>query len=632
MAGRLHWTKSGPPDSRVVQIAIDPESPQTLYSVADSGICKTSDGGRHWEPLVSSDFPPVRSVTVDPGNSARVLIGTESDVYLSIDGGSTWKPQSLHPIDEVLIDPSQPDTIYATGITGFFRTVDGGLNWKPLNPPFIRTFTIGSNGAIFAVSDPGVILSLDRGETWVPTGHFNPPASAYGVATDHATQKRVYALTTSGLFRSDDNGGSWQLRGRGVASSLAVDPTNPAVLYSGAVGGVWKSVDAGQTWEPPGVGPPFPEATAVDTLAIDPRTPTTIYAGTMSNYNLGAIRQGLFKSEDGGATWSRSDAGLPGVRVSALAVDPVSPRIVYAGTISPTRYGPGAILYKSGNAGASWEETAAAAVETVTAIAVDPTTPALYIATGSCVDVLCNGRVLKSTDGGKTTDGGAAWLSSVGSAVVQALALDPHSPNTLYASIGCINLNGCRGVRSTDGGATWVRLGGGFPALPVSHLLVDPAKSGTIYATAGSSVFKSTDGGGSWSAASAGLPGVGVTRLAADGGSPETLYAMTTTGLFASTNGGDGWRATGLTMPVQDLAVDPTDSNLLYAATRGSGVLRSSDRGGTWQPLNDGLPDLNVLTIVTDASGSYLHAAPVGGGVFDLQLRRLTRVVDPRAR
>jgi hypothetical protein len=373
-------------------------------------------------------------------------------------------------------------------------------------------------------------------------------------------------------------------------------------------------------------------------LAIDPQNPTTVYSGTFSSS--GTFSQGLFKSDDRGATWLRSDKGLPGQLVGAIATDPVSSAVVYAGTRSPAqpnrRGKGGAVLYKSGNAGADWEETGAADLDNVAALAIDPVTPTtLYVGTSLCGANLgvCTGKLLKSTNGA------SSW-SEVLTGDIVALALDRQSPATLYASIGCINLMGCRSVKSTDGGATWNGLGG-FPGA-AGQFLLDPLVSGVLYVASSVSpvstrVFKSTDGGVSWNAADSGLSSQ-ISRLATDAGSPETLYAATLAGLFKSTDGGGSWSATGLALPATDLAIDPRDPSVLYAATDGGGVLRSPDRGTTWQAINSGLPVLVVNRIVVDSTGGYLHATTGVGGVYDLQLPRLireaplrpTRMVAPR--
>jgi len=658
--GGLQWTKGGPSNSGVSRIFVDPQAPQNLYALADNTVCKSTDGGRHWN-LLASEFAlaQVSALAVDPTRPARILIGTDAGVFLSTDGGTSWKPDSLNLtfVNSIWIDPSKPDTVYArsssTIPSGFYRTLDGGSNWSRLILQILTVddaaFAVGPDGTVFIGSfSGGIFLSRDRGESWIPAGQSPPPFSQLrSLVVDPTTPTTVYASTSSGLFRSADSGGSWELRGGGSPSSLAIDPTNSAVLYAGAPGGVWKTVDTGRTWQPLGVGPPFASSSgssSVVALAIDPQNPTTVYSGAF-RYS-GTFSQGLFRSDDGGATWVRSDKGLPGLAVRALAVDPSSPAVVYAGTASGQFGLPGrgeAVVYQSRNAGADWKETGAADLDDITALAVDPVTPTtLYVGTycsaiGPIIAKYCKAPPL-SGELSKSIDGGASW-STVLSSRISSLAIDPHSPETLYVGIGCLNNMGCRNVKSTDGGITWVDLEGlpaGFPE--AARFLLDPF--GVLYVVSStgpssSRVFKSTNGGASWSAADVDLPLYG---LAIDASSPERLYATTPIGLFKSTDGANTWSATGLSLPVLDLAIDPRDPDVLYAATSGSGVLRSLDGGSTWQAINSGLASLLVYKIVIDSAGTYLHAATTAGGVYDLQLPRLiskapsrpTHVVTPR--
>ena len=617
------WTSGGPPsNSRVSQIAVDPQSPQNLYAIANLKIFKSTDGGRNWNLLASQDAV---TLAVDPRRPMRVFIGTVDGVLVSTDGGASWTSAGLAFVQSIWIDPSRPDTVYASRANilpqGYYRTVDGGSNWSPLNFPIsgrdVAAFTVGPDGTVFIGSTSGAIfLSRDGGESWTAASSSPSLPSPGSLLVDPVTPTTLYASTSSGLFRSVDSGASWERRGNGSPSSLAIDPTNPAVLYAGALGGgLWKTVDAGQTWKQLGVGAPFVAGSAVIALAIDPQSPMTVYSGTAS--------QGLFRSDDGGATWVRSDEGLPGPLVGALAVDPMSLAIVYAGGGGSV----GSVVYQSLDAGASWKETGAVGLDSVRVLAINPLMPTtLYAGTaGNIRGFPIGGKILRSTDGG------VSW-SAVFSAPIASLAIDPHNPDTLYAGVACVNGLGCINLKSTDGGVTWVILEGlpqGFPR--GAQFFLD--RSGVIYAIshpgpASARIFKSTDGAASWSTIDVGVPLIG---LAIDASSPPRFYATTATGLFKSTDGGNSWSETGLSLPASDLAIDPQDPDALYAATSGSGVFRSLDGGSTWKAINSGLPSLSVFKIVIDSAGAYLHAATFAGGVHNLQLpMRIHRVGPPR--
>src|SRR5262249_1772086 len=138
-------------------------------------------------------------------------------------------------------------------------------------------------------------------------------------------------------FKTLNGGGQWFAANTGLGSfpggirALATDPVTPGTLYASAgniITSVFKSVDGGNSWTPSGTGLTFKSGAievplTVTALAIDPSTPTTLYAGTQI--------QGVFKSTDGGASWSQSINGLKNAYIRALAVDRASPAAVYAG-------------------------------------------------------------------------------------------------------------------------------------------------------------------------------------------------------------------------------------------------------------------------------------------------------------
>jgi hypothetical protein len=161
---------------------------------------------------------------------------------------------------------------------------------------------------------------------------------------------------------------------------LAIDPAEPATLYAGTVGPqFFKSIDSGNTWAYVGEGPNDPwgydSATA---LAISPATPATVYAGTW---------YGLFRSADGGQSWTTVNTDLKNTYVRALVIDASSPSTLYAGTAEmyAPRLGNG--ILKSIDGGTSWTAMNAGLVNPfVSALAIDPTNPArIYAGTGGGV-------------------------------------------------------------------------------------------------------------------------------------------------------------------------------------------------------------------------------------------------------
>jgi hypothetical protein len=138
----------------------------------------------------------------------------------------------------------------------------------------------------------------------------------------------------------------------------------------------------------------------------------------------------------------------------------------------------------------------------------------------------------------------------------------------------------------------WVSIGPGGG--PVWALAINPQTPDTLYAGTYGGVFKSTNGGTNWTATNTGLTITYVRALAINPQTPDTLYAGTDGGgVFKSTNGGTNWTAvnTGLATDtvVLALAINPQTPDTLYAGTWGEGVFKSTDGGANWTPANSGL-------------------------------------------
>ncbi len=207
---------------------------------------------------------------------------------------------------------------------------------------------------------------------------------------------------------------------------------------------------------------------------------------------------------------------------------------------------------------------------------------------------------------------------------VFALAMDPHTPATIYAGTGGgihrFNSSGGGSVfKTTNGGASWQPAGSGLPADAVLFLAIDPVTTSTAYAgTRNHGAFKTTDGGTSWTAA--GLTANRVWTLAIDPVTPSTLYAGTASGVFKSTDGAATWTTATSGIGAQQvfaLAIDPVSPSTLYAGTRDNGVFRSSDGAASWTAATSGLTATRVFALAVDPkSPSTLYAGTNGDGVF----------------
>lgn len=248
----------------------------------------------------------------------------------------------------------------------------------------------------------------------------------------------------------------------GRVSAIAIHPRDPAVLYiGGAQGGVWKSEDRGVSWTP------LTDAEcslAMGSIAIDPVNPDIIYAGTGEQHFSGDSFYGcgMLRSADGGMTWQEQGAGVfrepgnAGARISRVVVDPVTAGTLGSTTVlAATDFG----LFRSTDSGRNWTLVRRGVA---TDLIMDPTDPAVLYAAFHSHPLLGNWGIHKSSDGGRAWEQASAGLRDTDIRRIN-LAIAPSAPETLYA--GVVNVGEDRSTRqglllyrSDDGAATWQEL------------------------------------------------------------------------------------------------------------------------------------------------------------------------------
>src|SRR5262249_51298302 len=295
--------------------------------------------------------------------------------------------------------------------------------------------------------------------------------------------------------------------------------------------------------------------------------------------------------------------------VTALAIDPSNPNILYVGTV-------GGEVFKSIDDGASWQEANTGRRWRIKMLKIDPSLPDTLSAAGTGPGLF------------KSTNGGASWgpAGLIGDAIVD-LTIDPNNSATLYAAVTYDEAWGSNVFLSSDGGRYWDPLLY-IPLYLSTSALINPANSNIIYAGGQSAggqpaVYKSVDAGAHWALASPDLPIDGkVASLVMDRGSPDTIYALIVStdvnySAVESVNGAVTWSRPRL--DASALAIEPGRQNILYAGTHNRGVFRSTDGGVSWDEFNTGLTALQIYALAIDSSGTTLHAG-TQGGVFDYHL------------
>lgn len=291
----------------------------------------------------------------------------------------------------------------------------------------------------------------------------------------------------------------------GRVGDLAVNEDNPAMFYVGtATGGLWKTVNGGTTWEV--LFDDLPDVVSIGDIAIGPRDPHLVWVGTGENNNRQSSSwgRGVYKSTDGGATWTHMGLG-DSRHIGRIVIDPVDPDVVYVAATGHL-WGPNEErgVFKTTDGGRTWTRALFVDADTgATELVMDPGNPnVLYAGTYQ------RRRAVWGFSGGgpgsglhKTTDGGRTWTrltSGLPRGDIGRIGLDiyRHHPNVLYARIEHATEGGV--YRTDDAGLSWRRLSSENPRpMYFSQIRVDPTNDRRIYML-GVALHISDDGGRTW--------------------------------------------------------------------------------------------------------------------------------------
>jgi len=343
------------------------------------------------------------------------------------------------------------------------------------------------------------------------------------------------------------------------------------------------------------VGPAGGDARA---FAASPRQPNHLYLGTTDGW--------LYESVNSGASWSRLaqlDAADDMV-LDSIVVDAANPSTIYAAAWKIDE--PGGGLWISRDGGKTWKQAETLRGQSILAFVQAPSNPKLLFA-GTLQGVF------------RSPDSGATWaqISPPGSKEiheVESLAVDPVDPEIVYAGTWHLPW------KTTDGGTTWKNIKQGvIEDSDVFSIIVDPVKPRTVFLSACSGIYKSENAGELFHKVE-GIPSdARRTRvLMQDPKNHEIVYAGTTEGLYKTTDGGRNFKAlTGPEVIVNDVFVDPNDSDHVLVATDRGGVLSSTDGGASFSGSNDGFSERKVDALLVDrADPQRMYAGVVNDKTF----------------
>ncbi len=365
----------------------------------------------------------------------------------------------------------------------------------------------------------------------------------------------------------------------GRVVDFAVDPTDRAKYFVAvASGGVWKTINGGTTWTPvfDNYG-----SYSIGALALDPKDASVLWVGTgeLNSQRSVGYGDGLYKSEDGGRSFRK--VGLEkSEHIARIVIDPRDSKVVYVAAQGPL-WGPGGDrgLFKTTDGGKTWKNILSISENTgVTEVVIDPSNPDTLYASAwqrrRHVWTLINGgpesAVYKSTDAGATWTKLRGGLPS-GELGRVGLAVSPVNPQVVYATVEAAE-TGSGIYRSMDRGATWERMGNRIAqAMYYGQIICDPKDVDRIY-----------------------IPDV-VFQVSDDGG--RTLRPL-------------GERSKHVDNHA--IWIDPNNTNYYLVGSDG-GVYESFDRGATWH-FKSNMPIAQFYDVTVDQSAPFYN---ICGGTQD---------------
>ena len=293
----------------------------------------------------------------------------------------------------------------------------------------------------------------------------------------------------------------------GRVTAVAGIAEQPYTFYMGATGGgVWKTEDAGQTWR--NVSDGYVKAGSVGAVAVAASDPNVVYVGTGSAAPRGNISPGvgLYKSTDAGAAWTAMGLEKAG-QIGKIAIHPQNPDLVYVAVLGNI-FGPNPQrgVFRSKDGGASWEHVLAVSDSTgAVDLVMDPANPRVLYAgmwraerkPWTLIDGSTEGGVYKSTDGGDTWTrlGGGLPGGLVGKVGV---AVSPANPDRVWVLQATAEEKDGGLYRSDDGGKHFQRINREHNlrqrAWYYSYVIADPQDENTVYVL-NTGMYKSIDGG-----------------------------------------------------------------------------------------------------------------------------------------
>jgi photosystem II stability/assembly factor-like uncharacterized protein len=519
------------------------------WSYLGQGVLRSTDGGTTWSTLCTAPFvgDGFYDLVIDPADASVVVAGTRGGLWSSSDGGATWTRRRTLPCWSVSVRPTGGAGAewLAACSDGVQVSTDRGVTWSAVSisgaPASFHRLAVAISPSdptvAYAWGSTGSSAYLFRrsGSSW--SAQTTPPGVSVGqdwydwflaVAPDTSDQVYVGAIDS---YRGDRSGGSWTWMPMSAKSSgdsihpdqhaVAISPAEPATVYVGSDGGLYRSPDRGVHFQHLNNGLVITE---IEYLTQDFGDVRFLLCGTQDNGSeryLGSPVWEHVNDGDGGDCGTyRDDArtvfctrydmtpfrsGSRGAWGSWTYVPPPIPssenRLFYpplelsATTGKTVAMGAGSI-WVSRDLAASWTSVALPSGAECSALAV----PGPDDVFAGCTD----GRVFHTRWNGSAWGNATALGTPRTGAYVSDLEVDPADQSRMWLTHR--TFGGGRVWSSTDGGTNWTDRTAGLPGLPVNAVTVDPANRNRVWVAADLGVYQSLDGGQTWSTFANGLP------------------------------------------------------------------------------------------------------------------------------
>jgi len=571
-------------------------------------------------------------------------------------------------ISALAMHPQDMETIYAGAASGgIFKSINSGQSWEPVfenavslsigdiaiagsNPDILYAGTGEANagGGSVTYEGNGIYKTLDGGNSWVHTGldnigsvgrvavHPSDPQTVYVAAMGRMFSKN----TERGVFKTTNGGLSWQkvlyVSDSTGAIDLVMHPLHPDTLfacmwervrtpdkrhYGGVTSGVYRSYDGGNSWTELTSGlpnnSPYVGRIGIDISLSDPDILYAIYADEVGYFD------GVFKSINGGGNWVRTnDAALANMYSSfgwwfgRIVIDPADPDVVY---------GIGLDLYKTINGGNSWTNISGPVHVDQHDLVAHPLNPNF---------------VVLGNDGGVylSNNAGATWtfLDNLPITQFYTCEVDEQHPGRFYGGTQDNGTN--RTFAAGLGDWESIYWGDGF------YVLVDPVNNNYVYAEYQYGNFaRSTNGGQSFSTAMNGIYTADRknwnTPFVFDPNDPSILYYGANR-LYKTINRAVSWQPVSPDLTngpgnynqvygtITTIAVAPSNSQFIYVGTDDGNAWKTVNGGTNWINVSNGLPDRWITRVAVDPVDENIVYLTLSGYKYDSYQPHVFRSVN----